>query len=113
MIQFTIDFAVESSEEALFEAMYREIYLVALGKQAGFKGSSLLRLYSPEVLAEIGAATSLYNYRMTLAFESEAARLRWVSSREHDEAWRSATALATMYTYTGYDVVAQSHQVDQ
>jgi heme-degrading monooxygenase HmoA len=108
VIRLAIDFAVESDQQARFEDMYRDVYLVALGKQAGFEGSSLLRLYSADVLTEIGAEIPIYNYRMTLDFESEAARRAWVGSREHDPAWKSATALATKYTYTGYDVVAQS-----
>lgn len=108
MIQLAIDFAVENSRQVSFERMYHDIYLVALAKQVGFHGSTLLRLYPSVVLVEIGAETPSYNYRMTLDFESESARRAWVNSPEHDPAWRSATALATKHTFVGYDVLARS-----
>lgn len=108
MIRLVIDFAVEGIHESVFEQMYRDVYAVALKKQAGFAGSSLCKSYHADVLAEIGAERPVYNYRMTLDFDSEAARRAWVASDEHDPAWNQATALAAKYTYTGYDVVAQA-----
>lgn len=108
MIQLSIDFAVESRQREGFERMYQEIYLVALAKQIGFNGSTLLRIYPDDILFEIGSEVPSYNYRMTLDFESESARRAWVSSPEHDPAWKSATSLATKFTFLGYDVVARS-----
>lgn len=108
MIRLVIDFAVEASREAEFEAMYRDVYVVALKKQQGFEGSSLCKSYSDDVLAEFGADKPAYNYRMTLDFESEPARRAWVASDEHDPAWNHAAGLATKYSYTGYDIVARA-----
>lgn len=108
MIRLVIDFAVDDAQESSFEKMYREVYVPALRKQSGFTGSSLLRLYSADVLTELGADIPPYNFRMTLDFESEPARRAWVASPDHDPAWNQATALATKFAYTGYDIVADS-----
>lgn len=108
MIRLVIDFSVERPHEREFEAMYRDVYVVALKKQQGFLGSSLCKSYPDDVLAEFGAEKPAFNYRMTLDFDSEAARRTWVASEDHDPAWTQATALATKYAYVGYDVVAQA-----
>lgn len=108
MICLVIDFEIEESEQQPFEDMYRDVYVRAVQGQSGFVRSALMRLYPRDVLTTIEAAMPVYNYRMTLEFESEQKRLDWVASPEHDPTWERATGLARAYEHVGYDVIDQA-----
>ena len=94
MILLQIYFDVSTEKAQDFEQMYRASYVPALKKQEGYLGSTLLRLFPPDVAAEIEAAATTFNYQMELMFDTEAHRRRWVASEEHSVVWPLAEALS-------------------
>ncbi|MDF3066653.1 MAG: cupin [Polyangiaceae bacterium] len=107
MILFELHFQVDPSKRAEFEAVYAEVFAVAISKQKGFKTLKLLRVYSPPAVAEIGASVTEYDYQINFTFESEAARRAWATSTEHDVAWPKLSALTHKFFWRGYDLLAE------
>lgn len=105
MILLQIYFTVAEEEATAFEAMFADAYAPAMEKQPGYLGSTLLRLFSPDVAQEIGAAETPYNYQMELRFDTEANRRRWAASAEHAVVWPLAQRMSSSVAWRGYDVV--------
>ena len=106
MILFELHFQVDASKQAEFERAYAEVFAPAISKQQGFQSLKLLRLYAPEVIAEIEASSTEYQYQLNFTFETEAARRVWATSADHDVAWPKISALATKFFWRGYDLLA-------
>lgn len=106
MILFELHFQVEPHDKAAFERAYAEVFAPAISKQKGFQSLKLLRLYAPQVLAEIEASPTEYDYQLNFTFESEAARRVWATSADHDVAWPKLSALATKFFWRGYDLLS-------
>jgi heme-degrading monooxygenase HmoA len=106
MILFELHFQVESAQEAEFENAFREVFAPAISRQKGFQSLKLLRLYAPEVTAEIEASATEYQYQINFTFESEAARRVWATSADHDVAWPKLSALTSKFFWRGYDLLA-------
>ena len=106
MILFELHFQVEPRNQAAFERAYADVFAVAISRQKGFQSLKLLRLYAPEVIAEIEASPTEYDYQLNFTFESEAARRVWATSPDHDVAWPKLSALATKFFWRGYDLLA-------
>jgi heme-degrading monooxygenase HmoA len=106
MILFELHFQVEPQNKAAFERAYAEVFAPAISRQKGFQSLKLLRLYAPEVIAEIEASPTEYDYQLNFTFESEAARRVWATSPDHDVAWPQISALATKFFWRGYDLLA-------
>ncbi len=106
MILFELHFQVDPGKSAEFEKAYEEVFAPAISKQKGFQSLKLLRLYAPEVIAEIEASSTEYQYQLNFTFESEAARRVWATSADHDVAWPKLSALATKFFWRGYDLLA-------
>jgi heme-degrading monooxygenase HmoA len=106
MILFELHFQVEPQRCAEFENAFAEVFAPAISRQQGFQSLKLLRLYGPEVIAEIGASATEYQYQINFTFESEAARRVWATSADHDVAWPKLSALTTKFFWRGYDLLA-------
>jgi len=106
MILFELHFQVEPQRQAEFEQAYAEIFAPAISKQKGFQSLKLLRLYSPEAIAEIEASTTEYQYQINFTFENEAARRVWAASADHDVAWPKLSVIASKFFWRGYDLLA-------
>ncbi len=98
-------FAVMDEQETAFREMYGDLYAPLLARQRGYLGSSLSRSYPTAYQAELGGTDHGLNLLMTLDFASEADRLAWVASPEHERAWTAATGLSSAQAYGGYDVL--------
>ena len=105
MILLQIYFEIEPDKAKDFETMYAETYVPAMKKQQGYQGSTLLRLFPPEVCREIESADTEFNYQMELVFDTEENRRKWVASEEHQVAWPRAQQMAQSVAYRGYDLV--------
>ncbi len=110
MMLLQIYFEVDPSRAGDFEAMYAEVYIPALRKQAGYVRSALLRVFPEDLAQDIEAAPTTYNYQMELVFDTEANRRRWVASPEHQAAWPKAAALARAVSHRGYDIAGEDHR---
>jgi heme-degrading monooxygenase HmoA len=106
MILFELHFQVAAEKSAEFEQAYAEIFAPAISKQQGFQALELLRLYSPQVIAEIEAFPTEFNYQIKFTFESEASRRAWAKSVDHDVAWPKLSAIASKFFWRGYDLLA-------
>jgi antibiotic biosynthesis monooxygenase (ABM) superfamily enzyme len=102
LLQIYFDVSPEKAPD--FERMYRDVYVPALRKQAGYLSSKLLRLFPPQVAQEIEAAPSEYNFQIELVFDTEENRWRWAASADHQVAWPQAVQLARKVAHRGYDI---------
>ena len=105
MIRFLIYFSVPPENEGNFVRMYQETYAPALRVQEGFLEVSLLRVFSPRVVSEIGGTVFGGNYLMTFDFDTEENRRRWAQSPAHELAWPAAVKLSTAQHFCGYDLL--------
>jgi len=105
MILLQIYFAVAEEQAGAFEAMFADDYAPAMEKQPGYLGSTLLRLFPPNVAQEIGGAETPFNYQMELRFDTEANRRLWAASDEHAVVWPMAQEMSSAVAWRGYDVV--------
>lgn len=105
MMVLQIYFAIAPEQETAFQDLYATQYVPALQKQQGYKASRLLRLFPPQVAAEIEARPTEFTHQMELVFDSEENRRRWVASAEHSVVWPLAAGLARTVAWRGYDVV--------
>ena len=105
MMLLQIYFAIEADRTDDFETMYAEVYVPALRVQQGYMRSDLLRLFPPDVTAEIKAVPTEYNYQMELVFDTEANRRLWAASPEHVTAWDAASGMASQVAWRAYDMV--------
>ena len=106
MILFELHFQVEPEKSAEFERAYAEVFAPAISRQKGFQSLKLLRLYAPEVISEIEASSTEYQYQLNFTFENEAARRVWATSADHDVAWPKLSALTKKFFWRGYDLLA-------
>jgi heme-degrading monooxygenase HmoA len=107
MIHFELHFQVQPQSCAAFERAYREVFAPAIAKQKGFRSLKLLRLYAPDVAAEIEASPTEYQYQLDFTFESEPARRAWATSPDHDVAWPQLSGIAQKFFWRGYDLLAE------
>jgi hypothetical protein len=106
MILFQIYFEVADDKREAFERAYAEVFAPALGRQAGFGGARLMRVFPASVIAEIEGEPTSYNYQVNFVFASEEARRKWVASVDHDVAWPKISVLAKKATWRGYDLLS-------
>jgi len=105
MILFELHFQVDAARRAEFEQAFAQVFAPAISKQKGFTSLKLLRLYAPEIIAEIEASPTEYDYQINFTFESEAARRVWATSADHDVAWPKLSALTKKFFWRGYDLL--------
>lgn len=105
MIVLQIYFDIALEQAAAFQEMYVTRYVPALQRQQGYQGSRLLRLFPPQVTAEIEASPTEFTYQMELVFDTEENRRRWAASAEHSVVWPLAAGMARTVTWRGYDIV--------
>lgn len=106
MILFELHFQVDPQKRQGFEQAYAETFAPAISKQKGFRTLKLLRLFSPEQVAEIQASPTEYDYQINFTFDSEQDRRVWATSPDHDIAWPKLSAIASKFFWRGYDVLA-------
>ena len=96
MIELHIYLEPLAGQESKLESLFREAFVPAISVQEGFRRVALLKVRD-----------ALRQYRIELAFESEALRLKWVASREHEASFPRIAALCQQVTWAGFDVVDQ------
>jgi len=105
-----MDFVVTKENAEAFEKLYYSIYVPAMTVQQGYLGSKLLRIYPENTAKQIQAEPTVHNYQIQISFDTEANRMKWVQSKQHQIAWPAATALAKEYKWRGYDVLGDDDQ---
>ena len=96
MIELHIYLEPHDGKESDLEALYWHEYVPGIKVQEGFQRSTLLK-----------KRDALRAYQINITFDSEALRLKWVDSKEHQEVWPKVAALCGQITWTGLDTVTQ------
>jgi heme-degrading monooxygenase HmoA len=96
MIELHIYLEPFAGQESELESVFAEVFVPAISVQEGFRRVALLKVRD-----------AIRQYRIELAFESEALRLRWVASPQHQAAFPKIAALCHQATWAGFDVVQQ------
>lgn len=107
MICVTLWLKVDPRRGGEVEEFFREAYLPALRRQAGFRQARLLRAFEPElahfVLPTVAGA-EVFNYVVELSFDSEDERRAWASTAEHAELWPKLRAMVESPAILGFHV---------
>jgi antibiotic biosynthesis monooxygenase (ABM) superfamily enzyme len=107
VIVLDIQLKVSPTQEQAFLDMYHQEYVPALRRQTGYLGSLLLRVFPPEVTAEIGATAPQFDISLRLQFDTEENRRRWVASDDHQRVWPQALELSRQAEWVGYEVIGR------
>jgi hypothetical protein len=107
VIVLDIQLKIGPAQEQTFVDMYQQEYVPALRRQTGYLGSLLLRVFPPDVTAEIGATAPHLDLSLRLRFDTEENRRRWVASDDHQRVWPRALELSQQAEWVGYDVVGR------
>ena len=95
MITLHIALNVRTGQGPALEALYREAYVPAITKQAGFRSSALLR-----------SAEEGHRYEIDIAFDTEEQRLTWATGADHEATWPRIVALCADFSAHGFAVLA-------
>ena len=104
MITLHIYLQVKVGREADLEDLYREVYVPAITVQPGFRSTTLLRSFGPEITAAIGASGD-WNYEIDIVFETEENRQGWAAGPEHTMAWPKIVDLCDQITWQGFGLL--------
>jgi hypothetical protein len=107
VIVLDIQLKVGPTQQPAFIDMYQQEYVPTLRRQTGYLGSLLLRVFPPDVTAEIGATAPHLDLSMQLRFDTEENRRRWVASDDHERVWPQVLELSQQAEWVGYDVVGR------
>ena len=88
--------ALDGKQEEL-ESRFRDTFLPAISKQAGFLGAHLIR-----------SVENALKYHIEFTFESEELRQDWVASDDHQHAVPILKALCSDWDFARFDVVTRS-----
>lgn len=96
MIELKIHLEPFAGKEEELETTFRDIFVPAISIQEGFVRVVFLK-----------ARDALREYQISLVFESEELRLKWVASKEHQDAFPKLAALCQRVSWSGFDVIHQ------
>jgi heme-degrading monooxygenase HmoA len=102
-IQLHCDLFVDPAKEKVMLENYRKTFRPAISKQPGFVSVQLLKLRAENQ----GKAPKGSKYRLNISFQTEAQRLKWVSTDIHQKAWGTieANLVGEKFTALLYDPV--------
>jgi len=72
-----VDLSVKEGMTKALEGTYRDVFVPAISKQAGYSEAKLLRAISSEA----------HSHRLVIAFESEELQKKWVATDLHQQVW--------------------------
>jgi hypothetical protein len=94
-IQLHADLAIDPQGEAEAIHYFETVYRPTAMRFEGYVDLRLLKLTA----ALVGSAPAGVNYRFSIAFTSEALRLKWVASDAHTEVWGHLETFLTSHEY--------------
>ena len=96
MIELHIFLEPFAGQEEQLESVFKGSFVPAISIQEGFRRAALLKM-----------TDALRKYQIEIAFDSEELRLKWVASKEHQDAFPKIVALCQQITWSGFSVVEQ------
>jgi len=102
-IQLHVDLDVIPGKEKTLEANFEKIFRPTISKQPGFVEVKLLRFNA----AKVGDRPKNSSYRLLISFQTEAQRVTWVATPDHQKAWPAIEAQLRGAKFSAmlYDVV--------
>jgi hypothetical protein len=94
MIELHIYLEPFDGKEKELESLFRSEFVPAIRIQEGFQRVTLIK-----------KRDALREYQINLAFGTEALRLKWVDSKEHQEVWPKIASLCARVSWCGFDTV--------
>jgi heme-degrading monooxygenase HmoA len=95
MFTLHVDLSVKPGMTKELELTYRDTFVPAISKQAGFSETKLLRAISPEA----------QSHRLVIAFESEELQKQWVATDLHQEVWPKMNANMAQFSVHYYETI--------
>jgi heme-degrading monooxygenase HmoA len=89
------DLSVKPGMTKALEGTYRDVFVPAISKQAGFSEVKLLRAISSEA----------NSHRLVIAFEREELQKKWVATDLHQEVWLKMEASIIQFSVHKYETV--------
>jgi len=99
MIELYIYLEPFAGKEAELESTFDKVFVPAISVQDGFRRVSLLK-----------HRNSLRRYQIDLSFDTEDLRLKWVASKDHQEAFPQIAGLCQRVSWAGFDTVSQKEK---
>ncbi len=99
MIELKIYVEPFAGKEKELETTFQEVFVPAISVQEGFVRVALLK-----------ARDAFREYQISLVFESEELRLKWVASKEHQDAFPKIAVLCGRMSWSGFDVIDQKER---
>jgi heme-degrading monooxygenase HmoA len=90
-----VDLSVKPGMTKALEGTYRDVFVPAISKQAGFSETKLLRSISSEA----------HSHRLVIAFEREELQKKWVATDLHQEVWPKMDANMSQFSVHYYETV--------
>ena len=90
-----VDLSVKPGMTKALEDTYRDVFVPAISKQAGFSETKLLWAISSEA----------QRHRLVIAFESETLQKKWVATDLHQEVWPKMHANMSQFSVHKYETV--------
>jgi heme-degrading monooxygenase HmoA len=95
MFTLHVDLSVKSGMTKALEVTYRDIFVPAISKQAGFSETKLLRAISAEA----------QSHRLVIAFENEELQQKWVATDLHQQVWPKMNANMVQFSVHYYESI--------
>jgi hypothetical protein len=106
VIELHIYLLAKPGQQAAIEQSYRTEYVPAITVQQGFRGTTLLKPFPPEINSRIGGNAAQFDYEINIIFDTEEQRVAWVAGPEHQVCWPKMEALCQKIEWEGFDVIA-------
>jgi heme-degrading monooxygenase HmoA len=90
-----VDLSVKPGMTKALESTYRDVFVPAISKQAGFSEAKLLRAISSEA----------HSHRLVIAFDREESQKKWVATDLHQEVWPKMDANMSQFSVHNYETV--------
>jgi heme-degrading monooxygenase HmoA len=94
MFVLHVDLALKPGAQLDMEAVYREVFYLAISAQAGFHSADLLRPNDGGL-----------SYRLTIAFADHQSQQRWVATDLHQEVWPQIESQCSEFSVNYYTKV--------
>ena len=90
-----VDLSVKAGMTKALESTYRDVFVPAISKQAGFSEAKLLKAISSEA----------HSHRLVIAFEREELQKKWVATDLHQQVWPKMDANIAQFSVHNYETV--------
>ena len=100
MISLHVYLTPAAGKEAELDSAISDAWMTAMADQPGFLSAAVLKPFSDDDLAALGASVPEYAIEVVAFWTSEEERLAWVARPIHDEVFEKVLAAADGVSFT-------------